>query len=236
MTIQIVVLGVLILIPLVFTDSLQLGILQANALYAPPPPPPGPSVTKLVDPPGGRQPKPAPAKDDIFLAPPEIPNVIVRIFDRTGESNSNSNVNGIPGGVPGGSPVCIGCLTGPGFSIPAAAPPPPPPPPPPPVPPPPPPPPPPTRIGGDVAQANLINQVKPEYPTLAKVARVQDYVMLQATISKEGTIEDLRVLHGHPLLNDAAITAVRQWRYKPQTLNGQAIEVITTITVNFSFQ
>jgi protein TonB len=87
-----------------------------------------------------------------------------------------------------------------------------------------------------VAQANLITQVKPQYPALAKAARVQDYVMLQATLSKQGTIEDLKVLHGHPLLNEAAIEAVKQWRYKPQTLNGQAIEVITTITVNFSFQ
>jgi protein TonB len=60
--------------------------------------------------------------------------------------------------------------------------------------------------------------------------------MLQATISKTGTIEDLKVLRGHPLLNEAALEAVRQWRYKPQMLNNQPIEVITTITVNFSFQ
>jgi protein TonB len=59
--------------------------------------------------------------------------------------------------------------------------------------------------------------------------------LLQATISKAGTIEDLKVISGHPLLNDAAIEAVKQWRYKPQLLNGQPIEVITTITVNFSF-
>jgi protein TonB len=87
-----------------------------------------------------------------------------------------------------------------------------------------------------VAQANLIHQPKPVYPPLARAARVQDYVMLQATISREGTIQDLKVLRGHPLLNEAAIEAVKQWRYKPQTLNGQPIEVITTITVNFSFQ
>jgi periplasmic protein TonB len=61
-------------------------------------------------------------------------------------------------------------------------------------------------------------------------------VMMQATISKQGNIEDLKILHGHPVLNEAALEAVRQWRDKPQTLNGQAIEVITTITVNFSFQ
>jgi protein TonB len=111
----------------------------------------------------------------------------------------------------------------------------PPPPPPPPQPPPPPPPPPPQRIGGDVAQANLISSPKPTYPPLARAARVTGVVLLQATISKQGTIEDLKVITGHPLLNDAAIEAVKQWRYKPQQLNGQPIEVITTITVNFSF-
>jgi TonB family protein len=107
------------------------------------------------------------------------------------------------------------------------------------APPPPPPPPPPQapqRIGGDVAQANLLVQVKPEYPPLARAARVQDYVMLQATISKDGKVTSLNVLRGHPLLNEAALAAVRQWQYKPQTLNGQVIEVVTTITVNFSFQ
>ena len=120
------------------------------------------------------------------------------------------------------------------------------------LPPPPPPPPPPSprpgqasatgqvpapfRIGGDVAQANLIFQVRPEYPADARAARVQDYVMLQAIINKDGVVQDLKILRGHPLLNDAATSAVKQWRYRPQTLNGQAIDVITTITVNFSFR
>ena len=99
-----------------------------------------------------------------------------------------------------------------------------------------PPPPPPHRIGADVAQANLSSKVAPAYPELARAARVQDYVALQATIDKEGNIVDLKILHGHPLLNDAAIEAVKRWRYRPMLLNGQPIEVVTTITVNFSFQ
>ena len=94
----------------------------------------------------------------------------------------------------------------------------------------------PIRIGGDVAQANLISKVNPVYPALARAARVQDYVMFQATISKEGSVVDLKILHGHPLLNEAATDAVKQWRYRPQLMNGQPIEVVTTITVNFSFQ
>jgi protein TonB len=84
-----------------------------------------------------------------------------------------------------------------------------------------------------VAQANLISAPKPQYPALAKAARVQDYVMLQATISKQGTIEDLKVLHGHPLLNEAAIEAVKQWRYKPGLQNGKPVDVYFTIVVEF---
>ena len=94
----------------------------------------------------------------------------------------------------------------------------------------------PQRIGGDVAAANLIKQVNPVYPPLARSARVTGVVLLQATISTEGTIKDLRVISGHTLLQEAAIEAVKQWRYKPQLLNGQPIEVITTITVNFIMQ
>jgi TonB family protein len=105
-------------------------------------------------------------------------------------------------------------------------------------PPPPPPPPPPTpattRIGGDVAQANLISSVPPAYPPFARAAQVQGVVLLQAQISKDGAVEDLRVISGHPLLTDAALKAVRQWRYRPQMLNGQAIPVMTTITVDFT--
>ena len=96
--------------------------------------------------------------------------------------------------------------------------------------------PPPQRIGGDVAQANLISSAEAGISRVGQAARVQGVVLLQATISKEGTIEDLKVISGHPLLNEAAIEAVRQWRYKPQMLNGQPIEVITTITVNFTFE
>ena len=94
----------------------------------------------------------------------------------------------------------------------------------------------PARIGADVAAANLISRVNPEYPAAARAARVQGVVLLQATINKEGRVVDLRVVSGNPLLNDAATEAVRQWRYRPQSLNGQPIDVITTITVNFSFQ
>ena len=83
------------------------------------------------------------------------------------------------------------------------------------------------------AEGNLIYRVQPIYPLLARQARVQGAVELRAIVSKSGTIENLVVLRGHPLLVPAAINAVRQWRYRPYLLNGEAIEVETEITVNF---
>ena len=72
-------------------------------------------------------------------------------------------------------------------------------------------------------------------PALAKQARIQGVVVLEAEISKEGTIDNLKVVTGHPLLIQAAIDAVKQWRYKPTLLNGEPVPVVTTITVNFAF-
>jgi len=135
-------------------------------------------------------------------------------------------IGGIPGGMPGGGGGILGGIIG---GLPAAAP-----------PPPPkaaPPPPKPVgiqKIGGNVIAANLINPVKPVYPPLAKMARQQGTVKFEAMISKEGTIEELKVVSGPPLLIQAAQDAVKQWRYKPTILNGEPVEVQTTIDVNFS--
>ena len=82
-------------------------------------------------------------------------------------------------------------------------------------------------------EGSLIHRVEPLYPPLARTARIQGSVVLAAVISKAGTIDDLRLLSGHPLLAKAAIDAVSQWRYRPYILNGDVIEVETQITVNF---
>jgi protein TonB len=92
------------------------------------------------------------------------------------------------------------------------------------------------RQGGDVQAANLIYQVKPVYPPIAIQTRVQGAVVLEAIISKEGMIESLRVISGHPLLNQAALDAVKQWRYRPTLLNGSPVPVITNVTVIFSLR
>jgi protein TonB len=85
-----------------------------------------------------------------------------------------------------------------------------------------------------MSEGDLIRKVQPTYPPLARAARIQGTVMLQAVISKQGGIENLRVLAGHPMLVPAAIEAVRQWRYRPYVLNNEPVEVETQITVNFS--
>ena len=82
-------------------------------------------------------------------------------------------------------------------------------------------------------EGSLIRKVEPKYPPLAIPARIQGSVVLAAVISKSGTIENLKLVSGHPMLVAAAIDAVRQWQYRPYLLNGEVIEVDTQITVNF---
>ncbi len=91
----------------------------------------------------------------------------------------------------------------------------------------------PIRISS-ILEGNLIRRVQPVYPPLARAARIQGAVVLVAIISKVGTIENLRVASGHPMLVPAAIDAVSQWRYRPYILNDEAVEVETQITVNFT--
>ena len=81
---------------------------------------------------------------------------------------------------------------------------------------------------------NLLDKTVPQYPAIAKAARIQGTVVLQATISKTGAIQNLRVISGPPMLQQAALDAVRSWRYKPYLLNGDPVEVETTVNVVFN--
>ena len=94
----------------------------------------------------------------------------------------------------------------------------------------------PTRIkqGGNVTAASIISQARPVYPPLARQARIQGNVVLHVIIDKDGNVEQIEVVSGHPLLVQAAVDAVRQWRYKQTLLNGTPVEVDTTITVTFT--
>jgi protein TonB len=92
----------------------------------------------------------------------------------------------------------------------------------------------PAHISSGVAAGLLIQKVVPQYPPLGKAVRLEGTVVLQAVISKSGTIENLRVVGGPPMLQQAAIDAVKQWRYRPYMLDGEPVEVETTINVIFS--
>jgi len=89
-------------------------------------------------------------------------------------------------------------------------------------------------VGGEVQAAKLIQRVQPIYPALAKQVRVQGVVTLEAIIGADGTIRQLHVLSGHPMLVPSAMQAVQQWKYSPTFLNGRAVEVKTTIEVRFT--
>ena len=226
--IQIALVGVAIIIPLIYFDALPKTQLT-TFLTAPPPPPPPPSpppatavqVTKVIH-------KQFDAGH--LTAPKTIPKDIKMIKEEElPPASSGGVVGGVAGGVPGGS--LGGVLGGIVGGLPSAAPPPPPPPPPAEKPKPPAAP---IRVGGNVQQANLIRQVKPNYPPLAKQARIQGTVKFNAVIAKDGTIQNLTVVSGHPMLVQSALEAVKQWLYKPTLLNNEAVEVITTIDVNFT--
>jgi TonB family protein len=88
-------------------------------------------------------------------------------------------------------------------------------------------------VTSTIETAKLISRVQPVYPALAIQARIQGNVVLHAIIGRDGEVSELQVLSGDPLVVNAAVEAVRQWRYSPTLLNGQAVEVETTITVSF---
>ena len=94
--------------------------------------------------------------------------------------------------------------------------------------------PPQVRVGGDIKEPKKIKDAKPVYPPLAQTAKISGIVIIEAIIAKDGSIRDAKILRGMPMLNDAALEAVRQWRYTPTTLNGVPVEVVMTVTVNFT--
>jgi len=219
-----IIIGVTILYPLIYTEALPKAQLM-TFLAAPPPPPPPPP------PPAAAPPVRAIKRvtmDDIMRAPTVIPKTITQIKDEP--EAPQPGVVGVVGGVPGGmvGGQIGGVLGGVIGGVLSSA-----------VPPPPPPKavaPKRIRVGGQVESARLIFQPKPDYPPLAKMARIQGTVRLEAIISKDGTIQDLKVLSGHPLLVKSALEAVQRWRYQPTLLNGEPVEVVTEIDVNFTLQ
>jgi protein TonB len=94
----------------------------------------------------------------------------------------------------------------------------------------------PTRVGGNIPAPRKVKDVPPVYPPVAIQARVQGIVIIEATIGPDGAVDNAKVLRSIPVLDDAALDAVRQWEYAPTFLNGVAVPVIMTVTVNFSLK
>jgi periplasmic protein TonB len=210
--VEVMVIGVMVIIPLIHSEALpkvSLGLVTIS----PPPPAPPPAAAPRV----------AVQKisvEDLEKEPPFIPKYIAKFKPQPAPPSGDIGVVGSVPGVPGAGPdAVINSM----IAMSAA--------------PPPPPPQPQTvkriRRGGEVEEANLIYGPKPDYPQLARMARIQGAVRLKALIATDGTIKGLKVMSGHPLLVKAALDAVERWRYQPTLLNGQPVEVETEIDVNF---
>src|SRR5579862_6022156 len=216
--IQLMIIGVMVLIPLIFTEALPktvtLGFLVAPQ-PPPPPPPPAAAPVKIVK----------VIQTDIvngqLRTPTKIPQKVQMIKEEEAPPPvmaSAGVVGGVPGGVPGGSMggVMGSILSATPVAVPKIA------------------TPQRVRVSAGVQSGLLIRKVPPTYPPLARHARIQGTVLLQAQISKTGNIENLQLISGHPMLAPAAIEAVKQWKYKPYLLNGEPVEVETQVQVNFT--
>jgi len=92
----------------------------------------------------------------------------------------------------------------------------------------------PLRVGGDIKEPKKLKNVSPVYPIEAQAARIQGIVIIEAIIAKDGTVRDARILRSVPALDEAAVTAVRQWEFTPTLLKDMPVEVVMTVTVNFT--
>jgi len=223
---QIFFIGFLLLLPLWFTDVLPKEQLVTFLVAPPPPlPPPPPAastppavkvvkVTSNVANGRLRTPSRIPAKVQMIKEEDDAPPAV---------ATTGGVVGGVPGGIPGGQlGGVIGGIISSSSSLAAV----------------------PTlpklvptvqrvRISAGVTNGRLIYRVEPTYPPVAQEAHIQGAVVLAALIDRGGNVQSLQLVSGHPLLVRAAIDAVKQWRYQPLLVNGQPIEVETTVTVNF---
>jgi periplasmic protein TonB len=221
---QCMVIGMVLLIPLMYTEELPRQQLLTFLVAPPPPPPPPP-------PPAAAMARVARTIQSEILgggalrAPSRIPSKVQMISEDQApppDFSGGGVVGGVPGGVPGGQ---LGGVIGgiinsvsntaiiPKISAPVM--------------------PRRVRVSTGVTAGLLMKKVEPKYPVLAKAARVQGEVVLSAIISKEGKIENLALVSGHPMLVPAAIEAVSRWEYRPYLLNGQPVEVESNIIVTF---
>ncbi|MGA9979052.1 MAG: energy transducer TonB [Candidatus Sulfotelmatobacter sp.] len=219
---QCLLLGGLLLVPLLFTEALPRQQLLSFLETPPPPPPPPPAASEAAS--KAEQRMESDIENGRLRAPGRIPQKVKMIQEEEPpvDSSSGGVIGGVPGGIPGGQlgGVIGGIISStstlsavPKLAIPAA--------------------PKRVRISQGVTKGMLIQKIEPAYPPLARAARIQGEVVLAAIISKNGEIQNLTLVSGHPMLTAAALEAVKQWRYRPYLLNGEPVEVETTIIVTF---
>ncbi|MEO5763050.1 MAG: TonB family protein [Vicinamibacteria bacterium] len=212
LAIHVIGLLAVIIVPLLSAQELPEPASAVKAFFVepvsapPPPPPPPPPAPKA---PERDAPKPVP-QEAKFVAPVEVPQEIKPVsgIDLGTEGGA---AGGVEGGVAGGT---VGGIVG---GLPAE----------------PPAPVQAVRVGGNIKEPSKVKNVNPVYPDIAKQARVQGIVILECTISPQGRVTDVKPLRSIPLLEQAAIDAVKQWQYTPTLLNGVPVPVIMTVTVNF---
>ena len=204
--------AVIVIVPLMATDTLPaprdvIGAFTAEPA-APPPPPPPPATTV---------PSSKPMSEASAAAPRDAPTSIEAEPARETTATAIGHPDGVIGGVPDGIVGSRGVV--PDVPVPAPM-------------------PPPTRplpVGGKIKEPAKIRHVPPVYPSIAQQARVEGIVIIEATIGVDGRVKEARVLRSKPLLDDAALAAVRQWVFTPTLLNGVPVPVLMTVTVNFNW-
>jgi len=214
-----IVLGLLVLIPMVFTDALPISALKGTFVVTAPlrasAPPKAPEVRHT-------RPSSSNLQDGQVVTPIIIPQHVAQIVDPHDVPEGSDPGPYIPGAIPGGTDSHSNQITmllnsGPRAEPPRNV----------------------TTTGRGPVRISrmdeglLVHKVTPIYPKIAIMAHQQGSVVLQATIGKDGTIQNLRYVNGPTLLVQSAIEAVKQWRYKPYVLNNEPVEVETQITVNF---
>lgn len=214
-------LALAVIVPLLTYDFLPAPGDAARAFFVappeaapppPPPPPPAPAARAIAR----AAVAPTPPPEAAFVAPVEVPDAV----KPEAGIDLSGLAGGVPGGVEGGVPGgVIGGIVG---GLPLAS--------------PPPPPPAAVRVGGQIKAPKLVHSVPPVYPELAAQARLTAMVIMEALVDTQGRVRGVQVLRGAPLFDDAAIAAVKQWRYQPLLLNGVPTEFILTVTVKFNLK
>lgn len=209
----------LILVPLLYTNALDLPQYQKVFLAAPPPlpPPPAPAAAPRAP----KVPKKQFFKESKLYTPKEVPKAVPQVQEQASAAppeEAPGVVGGVPGGVQGGA---VGGVLGGVGNGPAA-------------PPKPEAPKGPVRVGGNVRRPELVHKVEPTYPPLARQTRVQGDVIIDCVIDEQGNVTQARAVSGHPLLVQSALQAVKQWKFQPTMLNGKPVAVEMTVTVQFN--